>query len=1074
MADGLEAFDQAVAGEPQPEIKAQTPKVTARDLKQAPFVTGDLSKALAPSVLTKKNMGLDAFDAAYEKAAFGYTRSKPQAILPYEPTKEVVEKNEKSGLSAFDSAIADGDMPLRPKSYDPKSGSEFFHSALSVLSVDENLIVKGMSKAFGLKDRKDLSDYTYTNMFKELGMPDNTMTDAIGLTASILGSPSTYLSFGVGTAAKIGKAGAEVVALSSRGKKVANSIIKDRVEKELATQAEAAAAKGVAFSERKASQELAQKIAPEVHSELIQKFKSVRDPKVELKGVSKEVADAHDKIFDLGGMKLFGTTILEGKTVAKMADQVGLPKVMQAIKESDTVGPMADYAAQTYNQTKDVLGKMFVPFYKVEKELIETWDSTQKISRAIKLDNVKEYEAFFSGLNKEERKEFSKVALDASKLGEKVTVSAGAKSPKVQDKLDQFYAQGKYSGGKSIADELADRSKLVEDKRLANWFPGIIEEADISDLKLAKDYTPSEKLFLSERRKAYEATYTADPVKALAYRKTEIMFAEMQDHMYDDIVKKGMGGLYKGKTPPGEGYALLRRPMRKSLNYSDNVVDATDDLIKRGDEPTYWVKQEFADHYNALIRDQGPSKNPLSQFTNTFKRAVTTYFPSFYARNFNSNIVLNAASIGRQALNPKTHALSLDMVRGKNLDKAFINDIGERLSLKDVLEEAKVEGAMKDFFQDLGGEGLSPKAQKTWIANINKANPFDKDFKVVQWGGKLNTAIENQARMVNYLTWRQKGLSPKLAAMEANEAMFDYAKLTDFEQQYAKMVIPFYTFSRKNMEAQMRLFAHRPGAIMGQIKAFRDLGPTNKQWEGYPEWVQNKLALNFGKKLVTGFGLPIEDVLELGGSGFADIARRTNPILRYSMEKFVTGRDLYTGRRIEEINNANEFKFVAKAATNRNLPDPIRKAASELSRFLKLEIDDHGKVVGNPDYLHMLRNSFTSRFQSTVGLLGKDDKTGFEKALQYTLGFVTVPRDIELAVSIAKRKYGEEFVKEARRMNVKIMDKPIGIGPDKFAVDIFNSYFHDVQKEDSKRAIHQMMNESLKELKYEQKGRIAK
>lgn len=115
---------------------------------------------------------------------------------------------------------------------------------------------------------------------------------------------------------------------------------------------------------------------------------------------------------------------------------------------------------------------------------------------------------------------------------------------------------------------------------------------------------------------------------------------------------------------------------------------------------------------------------------------------------------------------------------------------------------------------------------------------------------------------------------------------------------------------------------------------------------------------------------------------------------------------------IEEVNNANEFKMVLNISDSKNTPEFIKRPMVEVRNWLKLEYDPSNpdKVIGDPDRLHILRSSFTSRYQSVIGQLSKEDVGPYEKALRFITGLVKIEEDPDLQLSIKKR----EVVKKAQ------------------------------------------------------------
>lgn len=84
----------------------------------------------------------------------------------------------------------------------------------------------------------------------------------------------------------------------------------------------------------------------------------------------------------------------------------------------------------------------------------------------------------------------------------------------------------------------------------------------------------------------------------------------------------------------------------------------------------------------------------------------------------------------------------------------------------------------------------------------------------------MNRNGENWLRVAHYMWAREsKGLSSVEAALSVKAAHFDYEDLTPFEQRRLKAVMPFYTWTRKNIPYQIKSFFRSPGKYAAFPKA---------------------------------------------------------------------------------------------------------------------------------------------------------------------------------------------------------------------------------------------------------------
>jgi len=82
------------------------------------------------------------------------------------------------------------------------------------------------------------------------------------------------------------------------------------------------------------------------------------------------------------------------------------------------------------------------------------------------------------------------------------------------------------------------------------------------------------------------------------------------------------------------------------------------------------------------------------------------------------------------------------------------------------------------------------------------------------WATRLNQMfgqkMENNGRMAHFIQKRLDGLDAGSSAASVKRFLFDYTELTPFERDYLKAVIPFYTWSRKNIPLQIEQIIKQP------------------------------------------------------------------------------------------------------------------------------------------------------------------------------------------------------------------------------------------------------------------------
>lgn len=99
----------------------------------------------------------------------------------------------------------------------------------------------------------------------------------------------------------------------------------------------------------------------------------------------------------------------------------------------------------------------------------------------------------------------------------------------------------------------------------------------------------------------------------------------------------------------------------------------------------------------------------------------------------------------------------------------------------------------------------------------------------------LGRAQENNARGAHFLDKLEKTGDPQTAIASMNKYLFDYENgLTDWEQEYARTVIPFYAWMRFNIPLQIQSMLEDPGRY-AKIPKFMDaVEDVTAEWRDIP------------------------------------------------------------------------------------------------------------------------------------------------------------------------------------------------------------------------------------------------
>ena len=209
-------------------------------------------------------------------------------------------------------------------------------------------------------------------------------------------------------------------------------------------------------------------------------------------------------------------------------------------------------------------------------------------------------------------------------------------------------------------------------------------------------------------------------------------------------------------------------------------------------------------------------------------------------------------------------------------------------------------------------------------------------------------------------------------------------------------MIPFYTFTRKNIERQWKTLKSKPGLALNQVKPFRGRTDENEQMISW-EAEALKIRLDRDGKTVhmlTGIDLPLRNLDTIWAGGAGETGRRIfgmlSPMIKTPIE-MITGRDFFTGGDLKRTRGDALGRVIEHSST----PKPLRDWLG-----YKKEYDEAGRPTYTFDgtrYALLVKSWAFSRAFSTSDRVFREysEDTNINRAL---LDFMTGIRlkDIDL------------------------------------------------------------------------------
>lgn len=498
-----------------------------------------------------------------------------------------------------------------------------------------------------------------------------------------------------------------------------------------------------------------------------------------------------------------------------------------------------------------------------------------------------------------------------------------------------------------------------------------------------------------------------NPIERMARVEAEIIRDAAARSITDDVLMKNPSPNFSSINEAlKNGYVPIYRKATgevvSDLDDISKVFNAAGDVVElKGMTPIGFLKKNQAEFLGRQLYPELSVLDGLAKATGfdgataLFKTMVTGYFPAFHVRNFISGIVQNYQVIGSQALNPVNWKTAGRVL--KSSDDIIMNVKGHKLTGKELFEpfNNRFKGSSR-YMADLGS---SIDLLDNGMFKPGKALAKKVNNKARAMGDFVETTQKAVAYSAEVRMGLSKGLTPKKAIKDAlkkaEEAGFDYSKVTPFEAKVMRRVIPFYTFGRKNAELQLKTLYKNPERILNQVKFasmlsqfFGGKSPNEEDLKGLPSWARDGLGFNLGdNKFVTQFGLPLEEFLGRVNEPFKTTTSSLNPIIKYPTEAKL-GFDFFRGKDIKDIQKVSpEFaKFIE------TMPKPIQDQF-QITSF----VDSRGdkRYRANPDILHVLRNLPTARFQGTLEKQFSGDQTKLDKLLALMSGIKIYDIDLE-------------------------------------------------------------------------------
>jgi len=416
---------------------------------------------------------------------------------------------------------------------------------------------------------------------------------------------------------------------------------------------------------------------------------------------------------------------------------------------------------------------------------------------------------------------------------------------------------------------------------------------------------------------------------------------------------------------------------------------------------------EFVDgNLNKIYDPQEINKflNTADQVTNWWKAWTLSIFPSYHFRNEVGNVWNNFV----MDVDPKFYqeaAKIQEAVMGSQITPPRWGKTGRtptvsegplpaytKFKTKDGTEYTYTQ--LRDMMDEQGiiGKGfMATDIESTLRSEMGDAKwlTLSKENKAIEIGKRIGEGLENNARMANFLDGLNKGLSPEQAAARVRKTLFDYSDLTQFEQDVMKRIMPFYTWTRKNVPFQIEQMIKKPGrykavdTLRQELESAISEEDTNERYlaswmiENYPTKVKIDEETGDPRYFILGGWLPAADAWKLAAAPARVFKDNLHPGIKLIYERISADEDgyvtdLFTGQKLHPKLKQN---FVGV-----EMPETV---AHDLKNLRLLATMD--------DFIQSVRNSESD--QKIIKVLQGDHILG--KAEKKLSPFASKPKTVE-------------------------------------------------------------------------------
>jgi hypothetical protein len=377
------------------------------------------------------------------------------------------------------------------------------------------------------------------------------------------------------------------------------------------------------------------------------------------------------------------------------------------------------------------------------------------------------------------------------------------------------------------------------------------------------------------------------------------------------------------------------------------------------------------------------------------------------------------------------------------------------------------------FGQGQYGGDIS-RTLESQIAGGNK-NPFTlaTSNPILQGGFKLGQTVEDNARIALFIDQLNKGASFDKAGNHVRKYLFDYGDVNPFEKDVLKRLMPFYTWSRKNIPLQLEALATQPDKINKINLAINNIQQANQveqpDLSQVPSYIREQAPVYVGSNAEAGTVsavpltnlIPTFDIASLTkflntetapegikkgklGDALSTVLSGVSPLLKAPLE-LLANYDFFRKKTIQE--------FEGQTVDFLGIPMPpwLAKVASNIIVLNEFDRANPGSIFGSRmvDPVTKEVTTLNSFFGLGTPREARTDLPEEQRLTQYLTGI----RIFDIDMGETERRQVDQMKKDigaikARITQARIADKSREA---EAAVQALDRFYEDIEKFEAER-----------------------